>query len=79
MLRVFFLVETFQESFSSFLHFDEARLQPLPELVVLGSAHIARVPNVVLYEFLNLNFPGGPKHLLLDALDRDHQPSHIFN
>lgn len=78
VLRVLLLIQALKQSLPALFHFNEPGLQPLPQLVVLSSAHVGGVPHVVLDELLNLVLPARPQDVLLNALHCDHQSRHVL-
>lgn len=79
MLGVLLLIKTLEQALPALLHFDETRLEPLPEFVVLSAPHVGGVPDVVLDELFDLVLPHGPQHVLLDALHSDHEASDVLD
>jgi hypothetical protein len=77
-LLTLLFINAFQQSASPFFHFDQSGFKPLPKFIVLSSPHIRWMPHVVFYELLNLILPLYSEHMVLDALDRDHESWHIF-
>ena len=78
LLRVLLLENALKQSLPSFLHLNQPWLKPLPQLVVFGSSHVWRVPNVMLDELLDLVLPLRPQHVFFHTLHRYHQPTHIL-
>ena len=72
-------VDVLKQALPSLLHLDQATLQSLPELVVCGAAHVARVPNIVLYKLLDLVFPLGLEHGFFYRLNSDHQSVDVLD
>ena len=68
-----------KQALPSFFHLDQTTLESLPQLVVGGTPHVTRVPDVMLDELFNLMLPLRFKHNFLDRLHCDHQSVHIFN
>ena len=65
-------VDALEEPFPSLLHFYQARLQPLPELVVSGTADVTAVPDIVFDKLFYLVLPCGFQHCFFDRLNRQH-------
>jgi hypothetical protein len=73
------LVKAMQKTHPSLFHLDQPTLEPLPQFVVLGPPHIGAMPDGVLDELLQLEDPLGLQHVLLDGLDRNHEPRHVLD
>lgn len=72
-------IDALQKSFAALFHFDQARLEALPQFVVLGSADVRSVPHIVLDELLNLVVPLRLDHALFDGLHCNHESLNVLN
>jgi hypothetical protein len=75
----FSLVQRLKQALPSFAHFDQPRLQPLPQLVVLRSSDIGTVPHRVLDKLFYLVDPLSFQHILLDGLNSYHHAGNVLD